>query len=1091
MKDSAIRKPGGLVFALFFLSGFSGLIYELVWVRMLTMYVGGGNFSVSIVLTVFMAGLALGSALAGRLVDRIEKPSSLVAAYGLLELAIGVYGLLFPFILAACEPGYAFIYRHIFSSLLGYGLASSVLSTLLLLIPATLMGATLPLLSRYIIEALPVVGTRTGLLYGLNTIGGALGALITGFWLIQWFGVTGTLWTAVTINTVIGVVCLVAFGGTGVARSLASDLRHSIPATHTRVDRQFAAACAVLAASGFCAMACEVIWTKLLGLLVGPTMYSFTIILFTFITGLALGSVVFGWVCDRSKNPFLLLLATQLAAAVSMLVVSQLLGNSQLFFAKVLSAFQGDLRLMELSKVAALFVFMVTPTIFLGAAFPIAARIGISRADTVGSSVGTMYSANTIGALLGSFLAGFAMIPLMGKAHSLSLLACLQAVVAGAAYLAVAPGRGGRLSPALATVSVVILAAALLPRWDNVALAQAKYYRFYNFSSTLERMSYAQALIAGTDRTADKLRCDRVLYLDDGIGGFVAVGETESGLTGTNRFLSISGKADASSVGDLYTFVLTGQIPMLLHSNAASAMVIGLASGITAGEMLNYPLKQLDVLEISPQVVKACAYFSPWNNGVLTDSRVNIIEQDARTHLTLTDRKYDIIVSEPSNPWMAGIANLFSADFYNKVKSRLNPGGIFVQWVHAYQCDWEMFCMQGRTFASVFPRGFLMNTSMNGDDYFLVATRDGENALNLSTIAGNLRHAQKSRNMRMADHRLLLPLVRSENFGTLFDSGDIHRDDLPLLEYLAPGLMYAEGGLEPLIQARQDISPETRLASECFTNVEYQVAFAEFMASMNSTPFGLVDMSRANETQADRYHSAVERYSRIHAIPDYDIIRDAEDRRICATVQKELFLKYLASATERTVSQERLGATYLMLGHAYTALRDYEQAILAYQESLTHLPRYGDTLTSLAACLETAGRHERAIEILTTIAEVQPGSARTIARIGANHLKLGHSAEALSFFMKALEIDPAFGPALQAVGAIYGTMGDYPRAIDYSRRAIESAPGVIRPYQNIVIALANSGKLQEAREYVALGLSIDPTNEMLLSVGKMLGSEKK
>ncbi|MEI6970298.1 MAG: fused MFS/spermidine synthase [bacterium] len=1087
--NPGIGKQGVLVILLFFLSGFSGLVYEIVWVRMLTMYVGGGNFSVSMVLTVFMAGLALGSALAGRLVDRIRTPQSLLTAYGLLELAIGIYGLLFPLILALFAPAYARIYRATSSSLLGYGFASSGLSMLLLILPATLMGATLPLLCRYLVKTLPAVGTRSGLLYGLNTIGGALGALVAGFWLVRWLGVTATLWTAVTINAVIGVTCLVAFGGAGASASLVASMRQANPSPMARPGRQFTAVCAMLAVSGFCAMACEVIWTRLLALLIGPTMYSFTIILFTFITGLALGSLLFGWLCDRSDRPLGLLIATQLAAAISLLLVTQLLGNSQLFFAKLLQTFHSDMRLLELSKVAVLFLFMVIPTIFLGAAFPIAVRIGVTATDTVGSSVGKMYAANTVGALLGSFLAGFVLIPVLGKAQSISLLVALQATASGVAYLLAADRPLRRMLVVPAGVVAVVVAACLLPRWDNTNLTKARYHRFSTIGDTLAGTSLLRALFAGTGTSTATTPCDRLLYLGDGIGGFVAVGETRDGMEGTNLFLSINGKIDASSMGDMSTCVLLGQMPMLMHKNASNAMVIGLASGITAGEMLHYPLQRLDVLEISPEVVKACGFFSAWNNNVLRDQRVQVINQDARTHLTLTDRKYDIIVSEPSNPWMAGVANLFSADFYEKVHGRLNPGGIFVQWIHAYQSDWEMFSMQGRTFTSVFRGGIVMNTSMGGDDYLLIATRDGESPLNQVAMEQNLQYARQSSNMSIADHRLVFPLLRSENTAGLFGSGPLHTDDLPMLEYLAPTRMYTDGGFEQMILEREDISPSTQATVQIFTNSEQQVEFAEFMASMNAPPFGLLEKKRANDEQLRRYRRAVERYSRLNLMPDYTIISDPDDRRICATVQSDLLAKHLAGQSTN-MSAARLHDTYIFLGNTYVILQDYQKAATAFQNALAHLPRQAETLRSLAACLEATGSHSRAIEILDRLCEIQPGNARTLSRLGANHLKLGNTEQALSYFKKALALDPAFGPALQAVGAIHGDKGDYATAIEYSKRAIEAVPDNIRPYQNVVIALANSGRIREAMEYAQLGLSIDPTNEVLLAAARILAADE-
>ena len=378
--------PYLLILACFLISGITGLIYQVLWTRMIVGIIGSSPFSVTIVLSVFMAGLGLGSAIAGRTVDRGKKPERLIRIYGLLELGIGLYCLVLPLLLLLFKPLYAWMYNRLFDHFLLYNLLTFAGCALLLILPATLMGATLPVLSRFFVNTLDRVGTHVGRLYGLNTIGSAAGSLLCGFWLINLVGVQGVLAVAVLLNAGIGALCLlVSRRRTGwivpeeardqsVPRAAKSPkAAKSAPPAGERVP--VGAVLAVFAVTGFCAMAYEVIWTKLLGLLVGPTTYSFTVVLVTFITGLALGSFFFGWLGDRVKSPAVLLVLTQMAAALTALLASQVIGNSQIFFAKLIAIFQDSFGSLYLMKGAVLFGFMFLTTFSLGAAFPLVGKI--------------------------------------------------------------------------------------------------------------------------------------------------------------------------------------------------------------------------------------------------------------------------------------------------------------------------------------------------------------------------------------------------------------------------------------------------------------------------------------------------------------------------------------------------------------------------------------------------------------------------------------------------------------------------------------------------------------------------------------------
>jgi spermidine synthase len=300
-----------LIFTCFFISGFTGLVYEILWTRMIVKIIGSAPFSVSIVLTVFMGGLGLGSYLAGKKIDQIKNPLSLVQIYGGLELVIAIYGLIFPLLLVISKPIFSTLYNQLFPYFWLYNLITFLGISILLIIPVTCMGATLPVLSRFFITNIDRTGTNLGRLYGLNTIGAAFGSLVCGFWLINYLGVWGALGCAIFLNSMIGVVCLLIArkqipeandneaDAVAEAHAVSPSLKSDTAMNNDKANQEVSFALFIFAISGFSAMAYEVIWIKLLGIIIGPTTYSFTIVLVTFITCLALGSLFFGRLADK------------------------------------------------------------------------------------------------------------------------------------------------------------------------------------------------------------------------------------------------------------------------------------------------------------------------------------------------------------------------------------------------------------------------------------------------------------------------------------------------------------------------------------------------------------------------------------------------------------------------------------------------------------------------------------------------------------------------------------------------------------------------------------------------------------------------
>jgi spermidine synthase len=1080
--QKTFRSHFTLIQACFFLSGVCGLIYQILWTRMTEDVIGSAPFSISIILTVFMGGLGLGSYVAGRVIDRIESPLALVKAYGWLELAVGAYALLIPLLLKAVQPLQALLYNEWYQHIVIYNLLTFVTCAAIFCVPVVCMGATLPILCRFYIGHLAHLGARAGRLYGLNTIGAAAGSILCGFYLIYRWGIPATLALAVLINAAIGLCCVRlgytarirrTDGTSGTSASNEKSFRSASDDRPKACSPEVRAAWLIFAISGFCSMACEVIWTRLLGLIVGPTTYSFTIVLATFITGLALGSMVFGYVADRTSSSLKFLLITQAAAAVLVLIVSQLLGNSQLFFAKLIFTFKEQFGLLNLLKAGVLFLLMILPTFLFGATFPLVGKIGTPSVAGVGRSIGTAYMLNTIGSMCGPLMAGFLIIPIFGKEWGLKAVAGLQLLTCGLVVGVLLAKR--RLKP----VQIRWIAAPLLtglvlcwfyPAWSHRLLSVSKYQDFEKIRSTLVGSGWLESFLSGPS-LLERTEKSELAFYGEGIGGFTTVVKFSDAMGNLNYAMANSGKTDASSRNDMQTQTLLGHFPMLCHDRPQAVMVIGLASGITAGEVLHYPVERLDILEINEQVVAASRRFDPWNNRVLSDPRTRLIIQDARAHLQLTDQAYDVIISEPSNPWMAGLAALFTREFFAHARDRLYADGVFVQWMHAYQMDWETFSLVGRTFADVFPNNLLaiMNPSKPDGDYLLVGFK-GKERFTAEKAARQAAYVQRSTNAALRDPRLLMRLVVSENLGALFGAGELHTDRHPLLEFAAPRLMYrSERQIfeNILLKGPQSLSDAVRaFQRQMEIEVDLQVDFAAYALSVFSPFRNMVDLARANPSQRARFMDLMAGYCAANEV-DYAVFTENEILQRCASIQIDTLRNNIDRLPDRSASLAYLGNLYSLKGRLV-------EAVACFKEVLQIDPSSPASHNNLAVAYAKQGRVEDAVRHFALAQQLDPSDASVPYNQGIVLARAGRLEEADRHLEQALRLRPDYPEAHYQLGLSRAAQGRLPEAVDHFSAALHANPGYLRARNDLGVALAKSGRLDEARAQFSEALRFNP-----------------
>ena len=637
-----------LVILIFFISGASGLIYEIVWTRMLTLVFGNTSYSVSTVLASFMGGLALGSWLIGRFVDRIKN---LLRLYGILELLIGMFALLIPYLLSLLNPFYREIWHSMKLSMPALNAVKFVLSFLVFLVPTILMGATLPVFSRVFVTSRAELGKKMGLLYSINTFGAVFGSFLTGFILIAIFGIYKTTVLAASLNILIGALAL--FLGLGYKQKAPSKKKEK---TGVVFPKKIAVLCAaVFGVSGFISLGYEVIWTRNLAFIFTSSIYSFTVMLMVFLAGIASGSLVFSRIIDKEKNSPVVLSLIQICIGLFSVLA---LFSFRLFyyvfenniFRNVSAMSLGDFALTGLYFVAVIF----PSTFFMGAAFPVVARICVTDLKGLGRTIGNVYFLNTIGAILGSVITGFFLVPILGGQRTLCLLAAFNILLALLLLSFIAPSKKLPKKALLSLAAVAGLVAVFAFFSENVFLKTS--------TENFRRVS-------GQDVTP-------VLF-KEGAEAMVTVYEVPGG---RNRSLWIN---SLPVTGDCLETRLMAHLPLALSKKPENALVICFGMGASFKAALSKGIN-VDVVEIVEPVVKSYGFFDSDAVKVLSNPRGKVIINDGRNHVYLTDKKYDVITMDPSPPiYSAGTVNLYTAEFFKECRRILTDNGAICLWVPA------------------------------------------------------------------------------------------------------------------------------------------------------------------------------------------------------------------------------------------------------------------------------------------------------------------------------------------------------------------------------------------------------------------------
>ncbi|MCX8037010.1 MAG: fused MFS/spermidine synthase [Candidatus Sumerlaeia bacterium] len=897
-----------LVLLLFVSSGFAGLVYEVLWSRMLTYVFGATLYAVSTVLAAFMGGLALGSFLFGRWVDRRRNP---LRIYALLELGIAAGALAVPFLLRWVHPIYAGFYRDGEPSFRTITLVRLALTIAVLLVPTTLMGATLPVLSKWYARVGDRLGLSLGVLYAINTFGAVLGCYTAGFHGIAVLGVTGMMYVAVGINAAVGLLAWVlsALPGAEVepapAASPAADRPVADDGWPTDVTPQTAQMVFwFYGISGAVALAYQVAWSRSLIFsfeLLKNTTYAFTAMLAVFLTGLAAGSALMTRFVDRLPEPVrcfsLLQLGIGLMGAFSLVAVRGIIPD----LAPFREMNEDQTQIYFAAAVANIFVktavAILPATLLMGMAYPVAARICVPSLQRVGRTVGDLYSINTVGAILGSLAAGFILIPTLRIPWTLFLLSMGNIAMAVALTLNLPHLHPTRRYFVIGLAGLCALVLLVRFPFDTV---------FHRPEATQRLVYYEEGPLA-TVSVMENPMGERTLYVD------------KVGVAGTDRILVTDQKSLA-------------HIPMLIHEKPQTALTVGFGSGGASYSYLQYAsLEKLDCVEICPTVLNAAFLLTTANKGKVlnftrrgawspADPRYSVILDDVRSFLRFTPKRYDVIATDCTDLRYKTNANLYDLEYFQLCRDRLTSAGMVVVWMPLSGLSPEMFRCALRTFHKVFPDFSIWYMNNEPTHYILLVGSAQPLHIDYRRMVERLKEPAVGTDLRellldSADKLLSCYLTDGRALAADLENAPINSENRPYLEFYSPLYGYSE---QPL-----------------FDNLDYLISKAgKIETYLKAGSYGPDDLARIH-----KYLAAVPEILKGHKHYRLNEVGQAtraymraqelcpEDRAIARLLNFELLQARAAALPNDLWSRYELGQALLIQKRYDEAISYLEQCI--------------------------------------------------------------------------------------------------------------------------------------------------------------------
>ncbi len=1033
-----------LVWLIFILSGASSLIYEVIWMRQLTLVFGSTIFATSTVLTVFMAGLALGSFYFGRKID--ESSMSPLKLYALLEAGIGGFCLIWPLLLSLLSAVYVLVYRNITSEFYTLSLIRFVLTFGVLLIPSILMGGTLPVLTRFFVKRLEHLGTNIGILYALNTFGAVIGTVAAGFFLIEALGIRTTLFVGVAINFAVAVV------GILLDRLKVQDIEQETeeppeqetaaepPTQSLPLQRLILLATGI---SGFCALGYEVLWTRILVFFLGSTTYAFATMLAAFLFGIALGSLIFARWVDRMKQAEsavgilgILQLGIALSALVLMPAFEEMYGMGKAFE----NVFGGG----RFWAFFSCFLVMSVPTFLMGASFPLVTKIYTGSARQLGRSIGNVYAINTVGSILGAFCAGFILLPLIGIRPSIVLMVVLNTGIG--CFLIFKLGSLGLQSAAYNGVGIGM---PIL----NVGLAVILLL-------TLNKPLFLKSAIFQTQRPGDTL-----IDYNEEVDATVTTLKDDEGVY--RLYVDTNQAADASR-WDSPSHRVIAHLPLLLHPNPSRALVVGFGMGLTSYSITQHGV-QVEAVELSRGVISAAQkHFTHVNGDVFEKKNLfNYIINDGRNHILMTKTKYDMISTGIIHPLVsAGSSNIYTADFYRLCRRILSENGVMCQWVPLHRLPETHYKMIVRTFIEVFPETTLWY-KYTPDFVILIGTAkpltiNYRNFMERAQLVASIREglaADDLDGMSLLDSFMMGPEAVRDYAG----AGPIHTDNRPRLEFFRGTELVntTAQNIQGMRQYREKVTPYlmnygTTLAAKKAVRERIDRYFA---ATQQLILGQIAYANRQLENAAALMYDAARRNPLDETIRyNFSVVAglihegDKEELRIA----EEQLKRQLAQNPDDVRAHLDLGITYRMQGKLKEAASEFE-------EVLKRNPNRLEVYMLLGPIYESQGEDKEALNTYKRLERLAPDlPAPILAAMAEVYLRIGNSVEeAKRYALKGIEKGETTG---QHSWRSHHVLGKVYAMLNQPQEQREHYTNALKILDETISRTADNNVLRELRE---------------------------
>jgi len=1029
--------PKGILLC-FFLSGAAGLIYEVAWARALALIFGHTAYAISIVLATFMGGLALGSACFGPWGERHPAPIKLYARIELLVAASAVLSLAG---LRGVRSLYIAAYPALSSAQVLLATLRILGAALILFVPTVLMGATFPILLSGVTRTSAELGTRVSQFYWVNTSGGVVGTLICGFVLLPTLGLRLSVLFGVVLNTVAGILALRIASSPRLERKATSTPENGVVAKR----KLYYFLLLVLWTVGFTGFSYEIAWTRILEVMIGSSTYAFTLMLAMFLAGIVLGSIVFECFVRRGMISIVFLARVQLTIGVLTLISLISVTAVAVSIPSLVRLTGGTFVGVFVAQVLASGILLLPVATLFGFSFPLVTLLVGSNANAqgYGTTVGYAYAANTVGCVAGSIVTAFLLVPYVGSFRAIAGVAACNILLA----LLLDLYQHWRIR-ALVTHLAVLVAVAIVaasPTFYNRSILSISAILYGNpphLNLTLPEIAATKELV----------------FVKEGVNESVAVVRTDDSLA-----LRINGKVDAST-DDFRTQLMLGHLAAALHSGVRRVLVIGFGSGMTVSAVARYPtVDRIDCVEIEPAVLSAAPYLRSLNRDVLTDHRVHVIFDDARSFLLTSKEKYDLVISEPSNPWMAGVATLFTDEYYAAAQERLTADGIFVQWIQAYSIAPQDLRMVMATFTAHFPDTSLWR---GGETDLLLLGRKSSAVLkfdHLHSLWGNqdLGADFEKLNIHKPEGLMAYFLLDDASVRQLAAGSVTNTDDRTLLEYDAPRTLLKSD----LIDADQAL-----LATVRTTPLPSNLASSEIRSSAEAAVATALDLG--DRVTAQMLADVLQKQSPSVAF----YVAEARLALAGNSPLRATSLLTLALDLDRNSLE-----TLHWLAIAEYRSGDYIAARTRVDELLARDPRFMPALDDQLqfAVDQNDMRTALAAQLMRLNLMVTP-PAYEYCRLGGIWLKLSNLSEANAVLLTGLRKDPYSYACHVELGELYAQMGRLSMARDNLEWAIrffpEADPDIFKSLAAIYTAL---GDFDSARRTMNKGVRLFPGNSIL------------